>query len=108
MNFQQVMGSTFVNAVSLNNINKKGHLLLLDTLFRNRLINQEINIIDENERYLEIDWIHSNNPELERIYNILNIGKPESEALEENLSQYTQNNNLPQDWINNANVIIGN
>jgi len=108
MKFQQVMGSTFVNAVALNNITKKGPLLLIDALFRNRFNSQGINILYENENYLEIDWIHSNNSELERIYGTLSIDKPASSELERNLRQYIQNNDLHQDWIINSNIIIGN
>lgn len=98
-----VMGEALINSYKLGKSEPNGPCLLLDARLKKYLPKYELVIIFENKTIIEIDWVHSNSPLIDKILKGIDFNIPSIRNLEEALSNYIKKNpELSPEWVKNA------
>jgi len=98
-----VMGEALINSYKLGKSKPKGPCLLLDARLKQYLPRDKFVIIFENKTLIEIDWVHSNSPLIDKILKGIDFNMPSIRDLEEALSNYIKKNpELSSEWVKKA------
>ena len=93
---------------------QKGHLFVIDKIFEEKLIKQNISYqnkscLKEGHEfgYLEISWLKYKNTYIEKLYKKIVISN-DTNSLSDKLNNYIELNkkDLSEEWINNARFLI--
>ena len=104
-----VMGQALINSYRLGKSKPKGPCLLLDAKLKKYLPKDELVIIFENKTIIEIDWIHSNPPLVDKILRGIDCNIPSGRNLEEAIIKYIKKHpELKREWVKNALNLVSN
>lgn len=106
MTIFQLMGDALINSHKLAQKSPKGPCIFIDPNLIN-YIPQSVTLVPKKKRdILSIDWIHSNNPTLKKIYSGIGERIVSPDVFESLLNEYIKSNQLSDEWIQNATDII--
>jgi len=111
MTIHPVMGDGLINAYKLANCSPQGPRLLLDNDLKSQINNESVSILEAFDSHVELDWIHSEVKEANKIFKkIKNLDwdVPCTEILKTKLTDYLNNykGNLSDEWKKRAEIIM--
>ncbi len=101
------MGDALIRSYKLHDSPKKGPLLFIDTELRNFIPAKDVVLSEENEKFVELNWIVSTPPSLGKIFSGCGITPPSHDDLKKRLTNYSSSlGEEYKEWKENASKLI--